>query len=261
METYEQFEMEESLTNPAIEPVQSSMVELSPREATNNDGNDVSTAATQSMLPDVITLDDSSIESPLNMQVSSNNSTTAETSEIRRLNNTEWMCFICTETKQQNLQLFVFRSMEDLHTHWQLEHSGDGPLKFHVVDLLSCNIGKCRYFSTFKGLQNHHKKRHPNELFVAAHVQRCSLCFYSGDDLSQHSCDQLQKVQAMKLFNPILFTDERMAELQSINRKFHCKHCNNIFNAKEDVLKHHYNEHRYSEKKLVIKLLFCVMLN
>lgn len=248
METYERFEMmqsvEKTMNEPIMETVHSNVFDLGPPKDIENNQDDMSTASVHSVCVDSRSELPYSIAS-CRAQLSSDNNAISETHEISELNKTEWMCFICKETKQRDLRMFVFRSIKDLHTHWQSEHSADGPLKFYVVDLLSCNIDNCRYFSTFQGLWNHHKKRHPDENFVAIQDDRCSLCFFSGEHLSQHSCHQLSKVQTMKLFSPLLFTDKRVALLQSINRRFHCKHCGETFSTKDDVLRHHQNEHRY----------------
>lgn len=255
METYERFEMvlsmNKKIDKSLNERVHSNTLESKPTELLKNFSSDVgdipkevykdSSIDSNSMSVEHNILEASFTQSPSHEDLLNDNNVMVKVAE---LNKTEWMCFVCKESKLRNTQSFVFRSIEDLQNHWQSEHSADHPFQFHVVDLLSCGINKCRYFSTFQGLHNHHKKQHPKDIFIAIQDQRCVLCFCTGDDLSSHSCSQIQRVLAMKIFNPILFTDERIAQLQNINRKFQCKHCDSIFNAKEDVLEHHQKEHR-----------------
>lgn len=153
------------------------------------------------------------------------------------------MCFYCKEAKERKPEKFTFEAMTNLHDHWRSQHPAEQPFQFYSVDLIQCNIGRCRYFSTFQGLQNHHKKQHPNENFVATMNGRCVLCHYSANDLDKHNCRELSKVQQLKLFNPILYTEETLAELQAANKQFGCKYCNGTFETTKEMLDHHRQQH------------------
>lgn len=138
----------------------------------------------------------------------------------------------------------VFPTIDNLYDHWYSEHAPNNvPFRFYPADLLSCNIGTCRYFSTYLGLKRHHIKQHPNEIFVAVQNRQCALCFYQDHNLKLHICKAVDKVDQLKIFNPILYTEDVLAELQELNRKFECKICNSLFNSSQEIMSHHHEQH------------------
>lgn len=157
------------------------------------------------------------------------------------------MCFYCKEERHQNIQDFVFKSIEELSHHWSSCHSDKGSFRFYPVELLQCNIKNCRYFSTFQGLQRHHQKKHPKDLFVPVTNGRCGLCLYGSDDIGNHKCNQIQNGLQMKLFNPILLTEEVVAGLQELNGLKHiqCGNCEKSFENRTDMMQHHHQHHKY----------------
>lgn len=175
------------------------------------------------------------------------------------------MCYYCNEAREQNIQNFVFKTIDEVYNHWKLNHSNDGtdaatdanamkpkPFRFYSVDLLYCYLDSCHYFSTFQGLQRHHQKKHPNDLFVAIMNDRCALCLCSGDGLREHSCSSLQNGMQLKLYNPVLLTDHDLAELQTIEchelnqnlpKQIECQHCGYIFGTRQEMTQHHHQKH------------------
>lgn len=160
----------------------------------------------------------------------------------------EWMCFYCKEQNQKT----VFPELKEVFDHWQHKHSSEHvTFKFYLIDLIQCQSEKCRYFSNFQGLWNHHKKQHLNETFVAVYNDRCALCLYGGDDLKKHVCEQFRKVELLRLINPIVYTEESLAELQTNvidKRRFDCKHCGSTFDTREEMMQHHRQNHGYENK-------------
>lgn len=173
----------------------------------------------------------------------------------------EWMCFYCKEGKAQNIADFVFSTVDEVYEHWLIQHDGNHataaaaakqtPFRFYSVDLLHCSMDACRYFSTFLGLQRHHQKKHPNDLFVAVLNGRCALCL-RRDALHEHACDSLQNGMQLKLYNPVLLSDDDLAELQAIKcekleqnrpKPIECQHCGCIFDTREQMTQHHHQQH------------------
>lgn len=177
------------------------------------------------------------------------------------------MCFYCKEAKEQNFQDFVFPSVNDVYEHWLLKHSNGisnadaaaadatakrTPFRFYLVDLLCCNMDACRYFSSFRGLQRHHKKKHTNsnqanKPFVAVLNGRCALCL-QRNALHDHVCSGMQ----LDLYNPVVLTDTDLAELQAIkcekfeqnrSKQIECQHCGCIFGTRQEMTQHHYQKH------------------
>lgn len=167
------------------------------------------------------------------------------------------MCFYCKGARQGNLREFVFTKIRDLQDHWRAQHhmsDNQEPFQFYAIHLLSCKIGKCRYYSTFQGLHNHHRKLHHNENFIAIYENRCAICLYSGIDLNVHVCYQLETVQRMNIFNPILLTEETLSELTAVNKKFGCNYCNSFYDTKQDMLQHHRQSHEYEQLTIIFFL-------
>lgn len=174
------------------------------------------------------------------------------------------MCSYCKEAREQNVQNFVFPTVDDVYKHWKLNHSNDGtdkPFRFYLVDLLFCYMDSCWYFSTFQGVQRHHQKKHPNDLFVPILNNRCALCLHSGNDLREHSCDSLQNGMQLKLYNPVLLTDQDLAELQAIesqelkqtrSKPIECQNCGCIFGTRQEMTHHHHQKHGYGHKSKFI---------
>lgn len=152
----------------------------------------------------------------------------------------EWICYTCKEDKRRNM---FYTSIDEVYDHWYLEHSGysNTPFRFYSNELMNCN--KCRYISTFFSLQKHHNTKHPYDIFVPLQNDRCALCL-DGNNITTHSCKELEKVQKLKLFNPVVYTEDTVADLLELNRKFECKHCQSLFDTSQDIMAHHHKEHR-----------------
>lgn len=181
----------------------------------------------------------------------------------------EWMCYHCKEERRGNIRDFIFSTVDEVYDHWKYEHSSKNvddavggaakrkPFRFYSVDLLFCHIDSCGYFSTFQGLRRHHQIEHPKHLFVAIMNDRCALCCarYSDDGLHGHKCSSLQNGMQLKLYNPVLLTDEDVANLQAIeceehkrNRPKHikCKLCEcGVFESRHEMTQHHHQLHGY----------------
>lgn len=178
----------------------------------------------------------------------------------------EWKCTYCNDARKQTVH--VFASIDDMYEHWKQNHSIDhreeaaatasvngiyGPFRFYSVDLLYCQMDSCWYYGTFQTLQRHHEKKHPNKLLVPIRKGRCALCLYSGDGLREHVCDKLLNGMQLKLYNPVLLTNEDLAELQKVEseemkenrpKKIECQNCGNIFGTREEMTQHHHQQHR-----------------
>ncbi|XP_055302575.1 uncharacterized protein LOC129568553 [Sitodiplosis mosellana] len=156
----------------------------------------------------------------------------------------ELICFACKNERLRNVSSFTFSTVDMMYDHWYAQHKDSQyPFRFYPVDLIHCNIGECRYFSTFLGLEKHHNKVHPNEHFVAVQNRRCVLCPYVGPNLNAHVCNEMKKVLSLKIFNPTRYTEETLAELLELNRKFECKYCGTTFNTSQEVMAHHREQH------------------
>ena len=157
----------------------------------------------------------------------------------------EWICFACKSEKLRNVSTFAFSTIDQLYEHWYAKHADSQyPFRFYSADLIQCNVGKCRYFSTFQGLERHHRKEHPSQIFVAVLNNQCALCHYDGADLNQHACGEMVKVLLLKLINPIRYTEEVLVESKAFNRSFECKHCGTTFDTSEEAMTHHREQHR-----------------
>lgn len=192
----------------------------------------------------------------------------------------QWMCYYCSEARKQNYEEFVFSTVDEVYVHWKSDHSNENangsnddangagkqkPFRFCSIDLLYCHIDNCQSLKTFQGLRNHHRKKHPNDLFVAIMNDRCALCPYSGDGLHSHRCDGLQNGLQLKLYNPVLLTDEDVVNLQAVESEEHkqnrpkhieCQHCGSVFESRQEMTQHHYHQHRYED----LNLFFAVFV-
>lgn len=178
----------------------------------------------------------------------------------------DYMCYYCNAAGETIVKDFVFDTVDEVYAHWKSNHSNDitdadtdaanvkarGPFRFYPVDLLHCSMDNCRYYSTFKGLQRHHERKHEGAAFVPIKNGRCALCLYSGDGLREHSCSSLENGMQMKFYNPVLLTDQDLAELQSIEcqqwkqdrpKQIECQHCGSIFATRQEMTQHHYQKH------------------
>lgn len=156
----------------------------------------------------------------------------------------EWICFACKEERVRNISTFSFSEIDELYEHWCSQHvNSQYQSRFYSADLIQCNIGKCRYFSTFFGLQKHHKKEHPNGIFVAVRNGQCILCHFDGPNLNEHVCKELEKVFQLKLFNPIRYTENALAAMLQLNRTFECKYCETNFKTSHEYMSHHREQH------------------
>lgn len=157
------------------------------------------------------------------------------------------MCFHCKEEAgRKSINEYVFPEINALEAHWRRDHSTSLFL-FYTIDLLNCNVDKCGYYSTFQGLWKHHQNQHVGALFVAKHNDRCALCFLLGEETDSHKCPQIEQILRLRMLNPILYSEESIAELQTVNvpKRFQCLHCKDIFETGPDVQKHHQRKHRY----------------
>lgn len=164
----------------------------------------------------------------------------------------------------QTIQAIVFKTVDEVYDHWKFHHSNDGgatdaikqqrPFRFYSVDLLTCQMDSCYYYSTFQGLKRHHKKNHANDLFVPVLNGRCALCLYTGDGLYEHSCSSLQNGIQTNLYNPVLLTDNELAGMQTIESQemkknrpkvIECQHCRSIFDSRQEMTQHHHENHGY----------------
>lgn len=180
----------------------------------------------------------------------------------------EWMCFYCNDARaQKNIQDFKFATIDQMYQHWKVNHSPDardaaaaaaagakthGPFRFYAVNLLHCHMDSCGYYSAFQGLQRHHENKHKNDLFVPIMNGRCALCMYSGNGLREHSCSALQNGMQLKFYNPVLLTDQDLAEAQAVEsqemkqnrpKRIECQNCGNIFGTREEMTQHHHQMH------------------
>lgn len=158
----------------------------------------------------------------------------------------EWICFYCTNERLKNLSEFKFDDLEDLYEHWTFHHEDDDAFRFYPIDLFDCR--KCRYYSSFRGLQNHYKKVHQDDNFVAILNDRCALCMYKGADLEEHRCGQLQ---TQFLLIQTLYTDDDVKEMVNIlpldrtpQNEIECNICGSLFQTRSDMREHHHQNHR-----------------
>lgn len=152
----------------------------------------------------------------------------------------EWLCFYCAEIKR-----ITFSDINDLHEHWNSDHSDSKRFRFYSIDLLKCQIGNCNYYSTFKSLKKHYHKSHPKQQFVPILHGRCALCLCDDDDMSQHSCSK-QHNSKMISSNPILYTNNEIEALQSIHnpKMVKCMICDQVFESRKVMLQHHRECHK-----------------
>lgn len=180
----------------------------------------------------------------------------------------EWMCFHCKEANVSNMKSTVFSTVDEVYDHWKLNHSDGGgkqqPFRFYLVHLLHCNVDSCRYYSRLHGLYTHHMKNHSQDLFVPILNGRCAMCLDDGDALKGHYCNSLQKGIQLKLYNPVLLTDQDLAEIQAIGcnleynrQRIKCQYCGSIFTTMQNMNQHHFEQHGY----IFIHLFGCHELN
>lgn len=156
----------------------------------------------------------------------------------------EWLCFYCAEIKRRDVHNFTFSEINDLHKHWNQEHSDRKQFRFCSIDLLKCQIGNCNYYSTFESLKKHYGKSHPKQPFVPILNGRCALCLCDDNDMSQHSCPKQLNSQSISS-NPILYTNNDIDELQSIhNPKVKCMICDEVFECRKIARQHHHQCHK-----------------
>lgn len=157
------------------------------------------------------------------------------------------MCYYCNDKDAK------FATVDEVYEHWKLNHwRRTGPFRFYPVILLNCHMDSCGYYSTFKGLRQHHQRQHKNDWFLVIMNGRCALCLKSGDDLREHACPSLQNDMLLEFNNPILLTDQDLAELQAIEchemkqnrpKLIKCGNCGNTFGTPEEMTQHHHREH------------------
>lgn len=178
------------------------------------------------------------------------------------------------------MQSYVFSTVDQVYVHWKSNHSNDNgdvyastqkPFRFYLINLLSCNVDTCRYYSPIQRLQNHHKNKHPYDLFVPILNGRCAMCSSTGDGdnngLNEHSCPFLQNGMRLKLINPVLLTDEELNELKTIgcqysqpngHQRIECQQCGSVFVTRQEMREHHFEQHKYDMFKCNLMFLtFC----
>lgn len=168
----------------------------------------------------------------------------------------EWMCFYCKEQKLQNVSHFTRGTLNELYDHWNKEHSStadhssastsaEKSFRFYAVDLLECQVGKCKYYSTFRGIRKHYQSKHKEVRFVPIFNGRCAFCFATNENMDEHRCDESDFGLRLRMFNPIPYTNEELAELQCVfeRKKFQCLICKQTTETKLDMTKHHHQQH------------------
>lgn len=132
--------------------------------------------------------------------------------------------------------------------HWSTAHSAESkPFQFYAVALVNCfycDEGN----GTYNDLLQHHKERHAEALFVITDrmdPKMCGMCDFMDGDLSEHFKTKHDLSSTPKIFNPICYSEERIAHLLTANpvKKHQCGECNQIFDRKDEFVAHSRNSH------------------
>lgn len=147
--------------------------------------------------------------------------------------NTIFYCDYCINSKDPN-KVFC-GSFDEVYDHWLSSHLNDSisqPFQFHAVGRLRCY--HCGKLDSFQKLVKHHKTRHTNKMFAVSdqeNMKKCGICRFKDGNLIEHFKCTHEAEFSSKVFNPVLYLEERIIELLNINaeNEFHCIECNETF--------------------------------
>lgn len=168
-----------------------------------------------------------------------------------------YSCYKCYE-KDDNTR-FIDGTAKSVYDHWSNEHRAEGhPFRFHIESLVQC--GYCDLISTYKGMLDHIKEKHPKLSICFVNVNakdKCPLCNHSCDlsDLAAHfkSEHRILIETNMDIVNPNRLTEEQFQQLLNIDvyKKLMCNHCDELFDSDDQYNAHHELKHRDETKRVL----------
>lgn len=140
----------------------------------------------------------------------------------------------------------VSGTIDDVYGHWLILHAKESiskPFQFYAFASIKCFY--CGEVGIYNDLLQHHQKEHPSEELAVVDcidASKCGIC-HSDENVLEHFYKSHRT--ASTLFNPIQYTEERIAELLSINvsRDPQCSRCMKIFSKQVDLLEHYASSH------------------
>lgn len=169
------------------------------------------------------------------------------TDQSQLLKHTIFFCVHCLESKAV-LKSFS-GTIDDVSAHWLIEHldeSNSKPFQFYAVALVGCFY--CDEVGIYHDLLKHHQEKHPNTVFVVVdqkNPMKCGMCNFKDGNLAEHFTQQHHPSSVPKVFNPIYYSEERVAALLAANttKKYQCEECNGKFETYDEIGEHFSNAH------------------
>ncbi|XP_055301600.1 uncharacterized protein LOC129568082 isoform X1 [Sitodiplosis mosellana] len=174
-----------------------------------------------------------------------NNDKNDTTDQSQHLKRTIFFCVHCLD--ERNPIKSFSGTVEDVTYHWSKEHSTESkPFQFYAVALLDCFY--CKKVGSYHDLIKHHKEKHADTQFIIVEQvdqTKCGMCHFKDGDLSEHFKAKHDVNSTPKIFNPICYSEERIAEFLTINvaKKHQCDACNQIFETQDEIGAHFQNFH------------------
>lgn len=137
------------------------------------------------------------------------------------------MKFYCTYCQDANFQTDAYNSVQEVHNHWHTKHT-NLPFQFYAGYSSICHV--CKEHIQLSEIKNHFKVFHPMQPIAVANRldnNKCAICEYIGDNLTDHFLAHHQIVINANLFNPMQLTKEDIRHLSGIevHKKYKCKGC------------------------------------
>ncbi|XP_055304953.1 uncharacterized protein LOC129569811 [Sitodiplosis mosellana] len=161
----------------------------------------------------------------------------------------KYTIFYCAHCLNEETPIDSFNEFDDVYTHWFTHLDGFGDSKsfqFYAVALLSCFY--CKEIRPYHDLVKHHQEKHADALFVITdgmNAKKCGMCHFKDGDLVEHFKQKHDLNSTPKLFNPIYYSEERIAKLLSINvtKIYACGKCNEIIRTPNAIAQHSLDLH------------------
>lgn len=126
----------------------------------------------------------------------------------------------------------MFETFNDVYNHWEFDHCEDLPFRLIAFGKAACFY--CRKCDIFPKLKDHHRRKHPSEIFIVVNRQdntKCGLChnfFSTPTEMMLHFSTQHDPSNYTDIHSPVCFTQSEMEHLLSINSSEKMDHSGQI---------------------------------
>lgn len=184
--------------------------------------------------------------------------------------NTTFYCVYCFD--RNDIDNSVSGTIDSVYEHWFFNHTNESisaQFKFYAIPLANCF--HCNEIGIYGAIEKHHNLHHKGHRFAITdhnNPKQCGICQFKCDDMMEHFKWQHNLNSQPRVFNPILYSEQKIAELLTINvHKTHqCGDCNQKCENRIALTEHYVVSHRektvnYIEtidnKQSVLAHFFC----